>query len=55
VAGSVSGDGGVSDRAGSLPIGVVSLTDRFGEVRAMAEPAVCVAKVVRDVLAGWEP
>jgi glycerate kinase len=43
------GPGGISGRAGA-EIVVRSLTDRFGEAQALADPAACVEVVVADAL-----
>jgi glycerate kinase len=43
------GPGGMSGRVGAEVV-VRSLTDRFGEARALADPAACVEVVVADAL-----
>jgi glycerate kinase len=50
VAGSVSPDLGPGPDATPVTLVLVSLVDRFGEARAMAEPEACVEVAVRDGL-----
>ena len=56
VAGSV-GPGGRegAGRAGSPPLDVVSLSERVGEARALAEPVAMVAEAVTHFLRTWQP